>query len=97
MNKSLHYFNSFALQNRVDFSVLSNTRPGLSSSRHVTSSLLPSVEDDGALRANFITLVSRILVVHMPFFQFSFENVVDWHIKHKYYNEMCSKSVVVSP
>ena len=97
-NKSLHYFNSFALQSRIDFSELANVLPAtcVNSPHNVCLSLLPSVEDDKALRHHFITLVSHILMTHMQFFKISFDNAMDWHTKHKYYKEMSSKSVVVS-
>ena len=59
-------------------------------------SLLPSPEDDVALRNNFSTLVSRILFGNMDFCKISFDGVVDWHIKHEYLEQMSRKSAVVS-
>ena len=97
-NQSLHYFHFFAVQNRIDHShypdVHSHTC--FDSPRHRALALLPSQEDDNTLRSIIITLVSRILAEHMPFFKDTFEDVIEWHIKHKYYAEMSSKSVVVS-
>ena len=40
--------------------------------------------------------VSRVLVSHLKFFNLTFEEVCEWHIKHPYYKEMSTKSVVVS-
>ena len=57
---------------------------------------MPSEEDDGILRTNIVTLVSRILTEHMSFFKYTFDDVVDWHMKHQYYAEMSSASIVVS-
>lgn len=97
-NKSLHCFNSFAVQNRIDFSHLPDALPSSGSNRplQLASALLPSSEDDKALRRNFVVLISRILATHIPFFKFSFDDVVEWHIEHMYYEQMSSKSVVVS-
>ena len=97
-NKSIHYFHSFAVQNRVDFSFLPDVLPDtcLNHPRAMAKSLLPSAEDDRTLEQHFVTHISRILCSHMPFFKFSFDDTVEWHIKHKYYEQMSSRSVVVS-
>ena len=58
--------------------------------------LLPSVEDDKAMRNLFVTHVSRILTTHMKYFKLTFDDVVDWHHVHEYYEEMSEKSSVVS-
>ena len=55
--------------------------------------LLPSAEDDRYL---FITHVARIVTTHMKYFKFSFDDVVEWHVKHQHYKEMSMKSKVVS-
>ena len=97
-NKSLHYFHSFAVQNRVDFSHLPDVLPHtcLNSPHKLAVALLPSRDDDKALRQHFVTHVSRILATYIPFFKFTFEEVVEWHIKHDYYDQMSAKSLVVS-
>ncbi len=64
-NSSLHYFHSYAVQNRIDTSLLSDVPPDNASS--TTQDVAKS----------------------------SFDGVVDWHIKHQYYEEMSSKSCVV--
>lgn len=96
-NKSLHYFHSFAVANRVDFSSYSDVRPSscVNSPKHRAAQLLPSQQDDKAIRNNFIILVSRILVDNIPFFMETFDGVVTRHIKHKYFSEMATKSHVV--
>lgn len=58
--------------------------------------MLPSQEHDATLHNNIATLISRVLVTHMQFFQFAFSDVTTWHIHHKYYKEMSLKSDVVS-
>ena len=97
-NQSLHCFHSFAIKNRIDFSHLSDVQPhSCANSPHNTAvSLLPSADDDRLLRKNFGILISRVLVTHMPFFKCSFDGVITWHIMHKYYEQMCRKSTVVS-
>ena len=58
--------------------------------------LLPTADDNKALRKNFIIFVSRFLASNMWFFKFTFDGVIQGHIKHKYSKEMATKSTVVS-
>ena len=60
------------------------------------STILPSASDDTTLRNNFITLVSRVITKHMLFFKTGFSDVIEWHITHRYSDEMSKKSEVVS-
>ncbi len=97
-NLSLHYFHSYAVLNRVDASSLSDIVPDISQldTEVVANTLLPSVSDDLVLRNNITTIISRVLVSHLEYFKFAFEDTVNWHIKHKFYGEMSQKSIVVS-
>lgn len=97
-NKSLHYFHSFAVANRIDFSEFSDVKPStcMNNPPKRAVQLLPTQEDDRVLRNNFITLVSRVLVDNIPFFKQMFDGVVTQHIQHKYSSEMARKSHVVS-
>lgn len=97
-NRSLHYFHSFAVQNRVDFSHLPDVFPDTCSDspERTALALLPSTDDDKALRRLFAIHISRILSMHIPFFKTAFDDVVEWHIEHDYSDQMCTKSVVVS-
>lgn len=74
-----HYFHSYAVADRVDFSSLSDKVIPTSQrdKKQVALSLLPAPEDDVALRNNIITLMSRILFENMEFFKFSFDGVVN--------------------
>lgn len=94
---SLHYFHMYAVKNRIDVSHLSDARPvrilGTKAKAH---SIIPSCDDDLQLKKNIAILVSRVLVNHMEFFKFCFSDVTFWHIKHKYYSEMSTRSLVVS-
>ena len=97
-NQSLHYFHSFAVLNRIDFSHLPDVFPHscLNHPKQLALALLPSKEDDRALTQLFEIHVSRILCTHISFFKFVFEDVVEWHIHHRYYDQMSAKSEVVS-
>ena len=97
-SESMHYFHSYAVADRIDFSDLSETAPPLPSVslRQIATSLLPSPEDDLAIRNNLAVLVSRVLVSNLDFFKVAFDGVVDWHIKHDFYKQMSSKSEDVS-
>ena len=95
---SIHYFHSYAVASRIDFSHLSETTPLLPrvDLHQLATSLLPSPDDDLLIRRNFSTLVSRVLVSNINFFKLTFDGVVQWHIKHEFYEEMSRKSEVVS-
>ena len=92
------FFHSFAVQDRIDFSHLSDTLPLMCSNKpaKVALELLPTDDDDSALEKLFQVHVSRILATHMNYFSFSFEDVVEKHIEHDYHREMSTKSTVVS-
>lgn len=62
----------------------------------LVSSLLPSPDDDATMCNNFATHVSCVLVNNIDFFKVTFDGVVDWHIKHQFYEQMSRKSDVVS-
>lgn len=95
---SFHYFQSYAIADRIDFSNLSDESPSTNclESRAQALLVLPSLEDEIALHNNFKTLISRILCEHLPFFKESFDGIVAWHIQHEYYEEMSKKSDIVS-
>lgn len=95
--RSLHYFHSFAAQDRIDFSHLSDIPPPplAMSPAEIAKTLLPSPEDNQILRKNFATHVSQILITHMPAMKLAFEDSVDWHIPHLHDKEMSRKSNVV--
>lgn len=97
-NTSLHYFHSYAVLNRIDFSNLSDSLPDnstITNMENVAVSLQPTKLDDQILQDNIGMLISRILCTRMSFFRVCFQDLVHWHIKHKYTPEMSQKSVVV--
>lgn len=93
-----HYFHSYALADRIDFSDLSDRHipTGIKDPRQIALSLLPTVEDDLNLRNNVCTLMARVFYENMQFFSRSFDGVVNWHIGHEWHGEMSKKSIVVS-
>jgi L1 cell adhesion molecule like protein len=95
---SLHYFHSYAVLDRIDLSGLPDSiLPGcFPDPNKIALELLPSASDDIALEQNFAILVSRVLATHFKFFKFTFDDVVQGHIEHKFSAEMAKKSVVVS-
>lgn len=93
--QSLHYFNTFAVEDRIDFSGLSELRPNISLNDMSPEQLLPSHDDLSNLLANLGVLVSHILTEHLPAMK-HLAPAVDKHIKHKYYSQMSKASVVVS-
>ena len=85
------------MKDRVDCSNLSDVPPtNTPTPNAVLSQVLPSEEEDAIIHDNFAILVARILCTHMTFFKSSYADVVDWHIKHKFFNEMTQMSEVVS-
>ena len=100
-NLSLHYFHTYAVENRIDFSDLSDeSKEGLygnlSDKHSMAVSLLPTTQDDLIMGDNISKMVPRVLVTHLKFFKLSFDDLIEWHITHKYYSEMSTRSCVVS-
>ena len=96
-SKSLHYFNVYAVKDRVNLSSLSDQQPtSVPPISEAILRLFPTAEDHIALQQNFVVHIARILAAYMPFFSFAFADVVDKHIKHEYSKEMAQKSQVVS-
>lgn len=93
-SSSVHYFHSYAVADRIDFSNLSENVPfePTLDSRDEALLVLPSIEDDKALHENFKILISRILYENMEYFKHTFDGSVTWHIKHCHYDEMSKKS-----
>lgn len=96
-NKSRHFFQYYAVKDRIDFSHLSTIPPDISalSKKELCQSMLPSVDDDVAIKHNIICLVARVLCKYVPFFKHTYDGVLEKHIKHQYYKQMSSKSEVV--
>ena len=96
--KSLHYYHTYAVQDRINVHDFINDRQPLTSVsvQEKARSLLPTESDDDAIIKNIKILFARILFDTLKFFQMTFEDLIVEHIKHRRYQEMSSKSVVVS-
>ncbi len=96
--QEIHYFHSYAVADHVDLTSLKDQviPTQQTDAKQVAISLLPTAEDDKALKQNICELMSRIWYQHCDFFKLSFDGVINWHIKHDYWNEMSSKSAMVS-
>lgn len=92
--RSLHYFNSYAVLDRINLSGLSDEQPSMELSSFDYSSLFPSPDDYKQLKAGFAVLVSRVLAQHFPCFE-KIANITRNHITHEHYQEMSQKSKVV--
>lgn len=94
-SQSLHFFNVYAVRDRVDASNLSDqpSLPDVSSIR--VEDILPTPDDHTAITTNFAILIGRVLKKHMPFFS-CFGSGLEKHIKHEYYQQMSQKSEVVN-
>ena len=93
-NQSLHYFNSFAVKDRipkVDNPVELDHQTVDSAP---LSKFLPTVNDCNDIRDGYITLMSRVLVEHLAFLA-PFKQCVPQHIIHTYSQEMSKKSEMV--
>lgn len=93
--KSLHYFHVYSVRDRIDLTEYDDQEPSPDISSISIDSVLPSANDDSALRTNYSILIAQVLMKHMPFFK-EFGRGVERHIRHEYYKEMCAKSEVVS-
>lgn len=95
---SMHCYHSYAIQDRIITSSMSDDIPNISNvpllSLNVLN-VLPSKADHQGLLHNFAILVSRVLVEHMKYFRESYSNLVTTHIKHTYSEQMSMKSKIV--
>ena len=93
--KSLHYFHTYAVRDRIDLSDYSDTPPEVNEADLDFSRIELSDSDHEALKKNFSYLVARVLKEYMPFLT-SFGSGLESHIRHQYYEEMSLKSEIVS-
>ena len=107
-NTSLHYFNLYAVKDRVPCSLRHAPAKERASCYKIDSAkipeelknapyttFLPSVEDCKNLRDNYIHIVARVLVESFTFLE-PFKACIP-PLKHKYSDHMAKKSEIVSP
>ena len=97
-NRSLHYFHLMCVRDRINLSHLSiiKTDSCLNSPNNIALQLLPTKGCDESLVNNLAVLVSRVMVLYIPYFEFGFADVLTRHIDHEFHKEMSQKSGVVS-
>lgn len=93
--RSLHYFHSYAVRDRIDFSMFSEVAPQVDLKATDFESFLPTASDSAKLKDNFGVLIARILVKYIPAYT-TFSDIIPQHIPHQYSSEMSRKSEVVS-
>jgi hypothetical protein len=95
-NKSLHYFNTYAVKDRPDFYKLDSGHTATSKDIKCapTSTFLPTMEDCKNIRDDYV-IVAKVLVDHLTFLH-PLKKCVPSHVVHKYSSEMSKKSEIVS-
>ena len=83
--KSLHYYQSYAVQDRIKLDNLFSERlPScLPPPDDVAKSLLPTSSDDDNFIKNIKILFSRVLIETLPWFNNSFSDLVIRNIQHR--------------
>ena len=94
-NRSLNYFNSYAVKDKINLSSFCDSKTVFETNVDMEL-LFPSNDIHTKLIHRMAIVVTRILVEEIPTFKLYFEDTVEYHIKHKYSNEMSKKSEVVS-
>ena len=94
-SRSLHYFHLYGVRDRVSVDHLHDEAalPDLKSVN--VKEVLPTTQDEKRLRENFAFHIACILKRRSKFFA-EFGSGLQRHIKHDKYNEMATKSEVVS-
>ena len=93
--QSIHYFHSYAVHDRADFSKLSGEDPQGKLQNDPFTKFLPSPDDCSQLRENYINLIARVIVEKLPHFN-KLSDCLPVHISHEFSRVMKEKSVVVS-
>lgn len=94
-SRSLHYFQSYAVRDRIDVSHLDEKLPTHCTEGKDVTLLLPSKQEQKTVMGLFGVHVAKVLKKCMPFFE-KFGKGLEKHLKHVYYREMSQKSEVMS-
>ncbi len=90
--RSLHYVQSYAVKDRINYDGISDELP----TEVNVFDILPTGEDYKCLKESFAILVSRVIVNFIPFFTSDYKNLPIKHIPHEHSVEMATKSEIVS-
>ena len=93
--QALHYFHMYAVRDRVNLAEFRDNPSLPDVSLSDLKKILPTTRDQEMLQKNFAILIARTLTKHMPFFK-KFGSGLERHLVHERYEEMSTKSEVVS-
>ncbi len=93
--KSMHWFHSYAVSDRVEIGDLCGDGHIGDVTTLPISAVLPTVTDCVQMRKHYICLTARLIVQNLPYFA-PLQKCVPAHIPHRYSEEMAKKSVIVS-
>ena len=93
--QSLHYFNCYAVHDRVDLSMCSDDPPKVDLRTLDVDTILPSQQDLDDLIRSVSIIAGRIVHKYIPAFT-KIPQLVKAHIKHIHSEQMSRKSKVVS-
>ena len=93
--QSFHYFNSYAIKDRLDLSAMSDNPSTQDVEAIDVYTILPSAEDHEEILKNFAIIARRIIVKYIPAFE-KIPGLTKEHISHCFCTEMSKQSKVVS-
>ena len=94
-NKDHHWFQLFAVRDRVCAKDQSNALPSELTIKNLPlEKILPSTEEHQIMNTEIEVIISRVLINHLTYFA-SFKHLVPEHIPHQYSSEMKKKSEIV--
>ena len=88
--------NAFATKNRIVADDVDDISLCLQAKEIPLAKYFPSAEDTNMLRIRMKTLISRILVEHLPHFKQHYGDTISWHIDHPHQHAASQKSEIVS-
>ena len=94
-NKSLHWFQVYAVKDRVVCGNSLSDGPQKSLSNLHMKEFLPTAEVHANLINDFTFFIKRILIQYLPVYHDIFSKAVTYHIPHTHMAEMAKKSEVV--
>ena len=94
-NQSLHYFNEYAIKDRISVPHHMNERLTSKLESLDISQFLQTDSVQDNIISSFIQIIPRVIVKYLGAYQ-EFRNLVVYHIEHPYSHEMQQKSEVVS-
>ena len=94
-NQSLHYFNEYAIKDRVPVPHHMNERLTSKLESLDISQFLPTDSVQDNIISSLTQIIPRVIVKYLGAYQ-EFRSLVVYHIEHPYSHEMQQKSEVVS-